>query len=190
MAITIHLRLYEELNDFLPPDRRKRRFELRLNGRATVRSLLAYLGVPEDQVELILVNADSVGFSHRLNENDSVALYPVFESFDVTTRIRTRKKPLRRTRFLASAGLCDLARHLRLLGFDILVSRLRLPDKIVHAAEKERRILLTKDPALVKHPDVSRAYCVRMMKPKRQVKEVLARFDLEDSVRNLGDVKL
>jgi uncharacterized protein len=184
MAINIHLRLYEELNDFLPPDRRKRRFDVRLDGRVIVRWMLEYLGVPEDHVELILVNGHSVGFSHKLKENDFVGICPVFESFDVAALIRTRRKPLRQTRFMASAGLCDLARHLRLLGFDTLVSRLRSQDKIVCAAEKGKRILLTRDTALVKHPAISRAYFVRAAKPKQQVEEVLTRFDLYNSIHS------
>jgi len=75
MALHIHLRFYEELNEFLPPERKKRRFALEVNERATVGELLASLGVPDDQAELVLVNGDSVDFSHRFKDGDFVSVY-------------------------------------------------------------------------------------------------------------------
>ena len=176
--MNIHLRLYEELNDFLHRDKKKRRFDFQFKGVPTVRRMLACLGVPARQVELVLVNGDSAGFSHRLNDNDCVSLYPVFESFDVTTVIRARRKPLRRIRFIAGSGLSGLARRLRLLGFDTVDLRIRSPEKIVRVAQRGERILLTKDPALMKFPILTRIYLVRETTPARQLEVVLSRFHL------------
>jgi hypothetical protein len=178
MKSEIHLRLYEELNDFLPPDKRKRRFSHRLKTGADVAALLAELRVPRDQVELVLVNGDSTDFSHLLKSGDFVSIYPVFESFDVSSLIRVRQKPLRLIRFVVGPRLVRLARYLRLLGFDTLDGSDWFLDKIVRTTRKERRILLTRDPALMAHPELMRRYLIRETAPKRQLIEVLRRFDL------------
>jgi hypothetical protein len=96
----------------------------------------------------------------------------------VTTVIRARRTPLRRIRFIAGSGLSGLARRLRLLGFDTVDLRIRSPEKIVRVAQRGKRILLTKDPALMKFPILTRIYLVREMMPARQLEEVLSRFHL------------
>ena len=174
----IHLRLYEELNEFLPMDLRKRRFAYRVNGNTTVKGLLAKVKVPQDQVELVLVNGDSVGFSHRLRADDSVSVYPVFESFDVTQLLRARKKPLRKIRFLLGSGLLRLGQYLRRLGFDVLDAGAWTHEETVQVAEKDRRILLTRDPELMKSPELSRVCFIRAARPKDQLRDVLSRLDL------------
>jgi hypothetical protein len=186
MRSEIQVRLYEELNDLLPPDKRKRRFTSRLHGSPTVRKLLACLGVPEAQVELILIDGISVGFSHRLKTGDFVSVYPVFESLDVTGLVRARKRPLRRTRFMAGPGLIRLVRYLRSLGFDTRAFPSGRRKEVVGMAEQERRILLTKDPSLLESPELSRGYLVRAAKPKDQLLDVLSRFDLYNSAQCSG----
>jgi hypothetical protein len=178
MNAEIHLRLYEELNDFLPADKRKRRFTCRLNPGADVAELLAGFGVPRDQVELVLVNGNSTDFSCRLKSGDSVAIFPVFESLDVSALVRVRQKPLRIMRFLAGPRLIRLTRYLRLLGFDTLDGSTWPREKIIRITTRERRILLTRDPALMEYPALTRRYLVRETAPKRQLIEVLRRFDL------------
>jgi sulfur carrier protein ThiS len=182
MISQVHLRLYEELNDFLPPDRRKRRFACELNGIAKVEELLMSLEVPGDQVEIVLVNGESVDFSHTLKDGDFVSVYPVFETLDVKSLVRVRTGPLRRIRFMAGPDLRGLAHYLRLLEFDVLDSGAWTQEKIFRVAEEERRILLAVNPGLVQSPALTRAYFVRESRPRKQLIEVLKRFDLYDSV--------
>jgi hypothetical protein len=181
MAAEIHVRVYEELNDFLPPDKLKRRFAWSLHGAITVKKLLEELGLPRVQVDLVLVNGRSVGLSRTLKPDDFVSIYPVFESLDLGTLVRLRKLPLRRTRFLAGPGLLWLARYLRRAGFDTLDFRHGPLEKVVCMAERERRIVLTRNSALMNVPGLSRIYLVRERNPRRQLMEVLSRFDLFNS---------
>jgi uncharacterized protein len=167
----IRLRFYEELNDYLPPERRKREFKFSLEMSASVGQVLENLGVPETEVELALVNGASVGLSRNLKPGDRVSLYPVFESFDVKPVLRIRNKPLRQTRFLVEPQMRRLAFYLRMLGFDAPV------DSRTRNAEEDRRIVLTADSELLKS-GLPRVYVVRERKPGRQLKEVLSRFDL------------
>jgi len=183
----VNLRLYEELNDFLPSDKRKRRFAHRLEPSQSVREILKDLGVPCAEVEMVLVNGESVDFSHRLEDGDFVSIYPVFESFNVKPLMRVRAAPLRNTRFLVSRGLRRLARRLRSLGFDTLDCSAWPWKTIVRVTEEERRILLTRK-ILKGHKEIARAYLVRHSRPGEQLVEVLSRFDLLVSV-DLSDRK-
>src|SRR6056297_2874465 len=88
-------RFYEELNDFLPPERRKIGFTYEFSRQASVKDMIEALGVPHPEVELILANGESVDFSYRVQDHDRIAVYPVFESFDVSHEIKVRPKPLR-----------------------------------------------------------------------------------------------
>jgi hypothetical protein len=56
--IRVRLRFYEELNDFLPPGRRKKEFGRILPETTTVKDLIEGCGVPHTEVDLILVNGD------------------------------------------------------------------------------------------------------------------------------------
>ena len=77
-------RFYEELNDFLAPERRKQEFSAPCARAATVKHMIEALGVPHTEVELILVNGESAGFERLLAEGDRVSVYPKFEALDVT----------------------------------------------------------------------------------------------------------
>lgn len=178
MRFRIHLRLYEELNDFLNAGRRKRRFEFEFQENAGVGEVLSSLGVPVDQVELVLVNGDSVDFSHPLKDGDFVSVYPVFESLDVKQLVRVRSEPLRRIRFLTDRGLSSLARRLQALGFDVMEADLLPCEEIVRVAESERRILLTPGPLAAEFQDMTRVFQVRSSELQDQLKEVLSRLDL------------
>jgi sulfur carrier protein ThiS len=178
MTAQVHLRLYEELNDFLPPGRRKRRFTCRLRSHTTVEKLLADLGVPADRVELVMVNGDSVDFSCPLKDGDFVSVYPVFESFDVKSLVRVRAGTLRRIRFLVTPDVARLGRCLRILGYDVLDAGNRPPEETIRVSEEEKRILLTGDPSLAQSKDLSRVYLIRELRPREQLYEILSRFDL------------
>jgi len=103
--VTATFRFYQELNDFLPPARRQREFDVPCAQAATAKHMIEALGVPHTEVELILVNGESVGFERRLRDQDRVAVYPKFEALDVTPLLRVREQPLRTPRFVADAHL-------------------------------------------------------------------------------------
>lgn len=68
MTSLITFRFYEELNDFLPHQRRQREFSVACAPTATTKHMIEALGVPHTEVELILVNGESVGFDRLLRE--------------------------------------------------------------------------------------------------------------------------
>jgi uncharacterized protein with PIN domain len=174
----VEVRCYEELNDFLPPELRKRCFSWPLHRGQTVKSLVESLGIPHTEVDLALVNGLSVSFRHRLAEGDRLAVYPVFETLDVSDFTRVRPRPLRAVRFVLDVHLGRLARLLRLAGFDSLYDNHWDDRTLSRLSRREGRILLTRDRGLLMRSEVSHGYCVRSPHPPEQLAEVLARFDL------------
>lgn len=181
--VTATFRFYEELNDFLSPARRRRDFSLPCAWTATVKHVIEALGVPHTEVELILVNGESVGFEHRLQEGDRVAVYPKFEAFAVTPLLRVRPQPLRTPRFIADAHLGALARLLRIAGFDTLHDNGYQDRRLVEIAVREQRIVLTRDRELLKRRDITHGCYVHALQPAQQLREIVERLDLARSAR-------
>lgn len=182
-AHAAEFRFYEELNDFLKPEQRKRTLTYRFNGHPGIKDAIEAQGVPHTEVDLIVVNGESAGFDYQLRPGDRVAVYPVFEGLDISPIVKLREKPLRQTAFVVDVNLGRLARHLRLLGFDTLFSNAYADPEIVAIAAAQKRIVLTRDRRLLHAKAVTHGYWVRSVLVAEQVAEVLRRFDLADQVR-------
>lgn len=180
---TSRFRFYAELNDFLAPARRHREFATSSPETASVKHVIEALGVPHTEVELVLVNGESVGFDRQLTEGDRVAVYPVFEAFDVSSLLRVRSAPLRHTRFVADAHMGGLARLLRMTGFDTLYDNAYEDSQIERLAAQDHRIVLTRDRDLLKRRSITHGCYIHARKPSKQVEEVFARLDLTHSAR-------
>lgn len=181
---TVTFRFYEELNDFLPPPRRKKTFPVRFRPRNSVKDMIESLGVPHTEIDLILVNERSVDFTYIVRPEDRISVYPMFESFDISSLNRLRPAPLRQPRFVLDTHLGKLAKYMRLLGFDTIYGNKYNDNELAEIATVgERRILLTRDHGLLKRKQISHGYFVRSTDPGLQVAEILARFDLTESVK-------
>jgi len=180
---TARFRFYEELNDFLAPALRKRDIEYRCARAATVKNAIEALGVPHTEVEVVLVNGESVDFSYLMREDDRVSVYPKFESFDVTPLLRVRERPLRELRFVADAHLGGLARLLRMLGFDTLYSNTISDPQIRDLAATQARVVLTRDRELLKRREITHGCYVHSLKPQHQLREIVQRLQLETQAR-------
>jgi len=173
-----HFRFYAELNDFLPPERRYIEFPYRFLDSSTVKDRIESFGVPHTEVDLILVNGEPVDFARRIEDGDRVSVYPVFESFDIAPVSRLRPEPLREPAFVLDTHLGRLAAYLRMLGFDVLYRNSSADEELAEISAGQRRILLTRDLGLLKRGAVTRGYFVRETDARRQLAEVVRRFDL------------
>ncbi len=174
----IEIRFYAELNDFLSQERRQRAFRYAFEGTPSVKDTIEAIGVPHTEVDVILVEGKSVGFDQLLQGGERVAVYPVFERYDVSPVTRLRPAPLRVTRFVADVHLGSLARYLRLLGFDTIWERDLADETIVQIARDEQRIILTRDKGILKNGRVTHGYWLRNTDPPRQLDEVIRAIDL------------
>ncbi len=185
------LRFYAELNDLLPAGRKRQAgkrgqaYPYAFRGRPSIVDAIEAQGVPHTEVDLILANGASVGLRYHLRDGDRIAVYPVFESLDISSLVRLRAEPLRRTAFVLDGHLGKLARLLRTLGLDVHYQRDIEDAEIIRAAVAEQRIILTRDRGILKQRAVTHGYCVRSTAPIQQAREVVRRFDLYDQVKPL-----
>lgn len=87
-------RFYEELNDHLPLHWWKRSFAVEFEPGATLGEVITALGVPLAEIDLLLVDGESSGFEMPLSDGARVAVYPIFERFDITRVTRLPGRPL------------------------------------------------------------------------------------------------
>lgn len=176
-------RFYEELNDFLPMSRRKCDISLNCAENATTKHMIEALGVPHTEVELVLLNGESVGLDVLLREGDRVAVYPKFERFDVSSLLRIRENTQRTLRFVADAHLGGLARLLRMAGFDTLYDNHIDDAEVAAHSERDGRIVLTRDRDLLKRRAVTHGCYIRNIKAEKQLVELVDRLDMAASSR-------
>ena len=172
----VTVRVYGSLNDFLPPQRRQIAWLCVVDGRQSVKDLIESLGVPHPEIDLILVNGTSVPFDYAVQSADRIAVFPRFTNLDIGTLTRVRPRPLDTVRFVADVHLGKLARRLRLVGLDTAYRADANDAELAELADREGRILLTRDQGLLKRRLVAHGYYVRETLPHRQLVEVLRRF--------------
>lgn len=178
-----NIRFYEELNDFLPITKRKQNIHFYFSLNPTIKDIIESFGIPHAEVDLIIVNNQSVNFDYRLQHNDRVAVYPVFESLNISPIIHCRPKPLRQTKFILDVHLGKLARYLRLLGFDCYYERQLADETIIDIAAKKKRIILTRDIGILKNKKVTHGYYIRNTDPHLQIREIIKRLDLMSNLK-------
>ncbi|MBS4034608.1 MAG: Mut7-C ubiquitin/RNAse domain-containing protein [Ignavibacterium sp.] len=179
----VSIRFYEELNDFLNQDKRKKPFIHKFIDRTSVKDLIESFGVPHTEVDMIIVNGKSVSFDYLINDKDDISVYPVFESFDVSEVQHLRPEPLRNPKFVCDVHLGKLAKNLRMFGIDTLYFNFISDVEIVNISLNERRTILTRDSELLKIKAVTHGYYIRNTDPLKQAGEVLKRFHLEKTLK-------
>lgn len=176
-------RFYAELNDFLPPEDRMKPVRRHFHVDGSVKDLIESSGVPHTEVDLVLINGKPAAFSQIIHDGDYVSVYPVFESFDISTVSQVRPAPLRDLRFVLDVHLGRLAAYLRMAGFDTLYRNHATDPELADMTVRERRVLLTRDRYLLMRAEVDRGYWVRSTNSREQLLEVVKRFDLFGSMR-------
>ena len=182
---TADFRFYQELNDFIPVKLRKKSFPYAFTGNPSIKDTVEAIGVPHTEIDLLIVDGESVNFAYKMQGGERVAVYPVFEAFDISPVVHLRPKPLRDIKFIVDVNLGRLAGYLRLLGFDSYFQRDLDDHEIVNRSLLEHRIILTRDLGILKHGKVTHGYWVRSTKPRTQVTEVVSSLQLENSFKPL-----
>lgn len=175
-------RFYEELNDFLAPALRRRSFVHAFDDTPAVKDRIESLGVPHTEVDLILVDGEPAPFTRRLHGGERIAVYPMFECFDVSGLSALRPHPLREPRFVLDVHLGRLAGYLRLLGFDCLYRNDYTDEELLAISHRDGRTVLSRDTGLLKRAELTHGAFVHATEPRRQLREVLDRFQLDAQV--------
>jgi uncharacterized protein len=174
----VDVRVYAELNEFVAPELRGTVMHRPFRPHQTVKDVIEAAGVPHTEVDLVLVNGEPVGFSHRPTVGDRITVYPVFETLDIGPINRLRPRPLRDVRFVVDVHLGRLARLLRLLGFDARWANDLDDETLATVGESEHRVVLTRDRGLLKRRQVTHGLFVHSESPVEQAVEVVQRLDL------------
>lgn len=178
MAVDLFIRAYAELNDFLPPGRRGRTFRYPFQSRRSVKDLLESVGLPHPEIGMILVDGEPVGFDHIVRPGERIGVFPPFRTLEVPDAKMVLPELEGRPRFVLDTHLGQLAHYLRMLGFDSRYANDATDRELAAHSDQEGRVLLTRDRELLKRRRVQHGHYVRSTSPRRQLVDVVRRFEL------------
>lgn len=177
-------RFYGHLRIFLSREKRKRPFLKYFAGkRIKIKDALRALGVPDTEVDCIVVNGKPAGLSLRLEGGEDVRVYPYAEKSGLAAAVRLKANPPAHPKFVVDAHLGKLAGWLRLFGFDSVYQNNFRSRDILNAAKSEKRIVLTRNAGILRNKRVKRGHFVRAGHPEKQIKEVFREYNLYGRIR-------
>ncbi len=157
--------------------------QYRFNEHPGIKDAIEAMGVPHTEVDAIIAKGCSVGFNYQLQHRDAVEVYPPHVPVPVDDLLHLSPQAPEPATFILDVHLGKLARRLRLLGFDSLYQNDFGDAEIMQVAQDQGRIILTRDRGILKHRQVRHGYLVRSDQVALQVREVLERFRLSDSIQ-------
>jgi uncharacterized protein with PIN domain len=176
----VRLRFHGDLNVFLGSKAVDAVIERPLVEKTSIKDIIESCGVPHPEVDLILVDEQTVGFDHTLANDTKVEVFAVENR--ATNRTEKRLQAIGITRFVADGHLGGLTRNLRLLGFDVAYDQNADDRQLLEVMARENRALLTRDRRLLMHAIVRHGYCPRSQNADEQTIEVIRRFDLSELI--------
>jgi hypothetical protein len=177
-----YFHFHSELTYFLPRKQKNAVIEHCFDWRASIKDMIESLGVPHAEVELMVVNGVSVDFSYIVQPGDQIEVYSRWDAVAIMPRLALRPPRPDPARFVLDVHLGRLAAYLRMGGFDTLYRNDYDDEELAQISNSEERILLTRDIGLLKRSMVIQGYFIRETNPRRQLAEVMGRFDLFQSV--------
>ena len=159
------------LNDFLPRDHREQIFAVGFRGRQSIKHLAESLGVPHPEIGAVQVNGQERTLNTITQDADRVEVHPIPDGCPVAPR------------FVLDNHLGRLTAYLRMLGFDCRYQNNYEDEELAETAQREERILLSRDRRLLMRKAVTYGYCLRSLDSLEQLREVIRRFQLTKRIR-------
>lgn len=177
MTGQVTLRCYGELTELAAADR-DGIVRAPLGTARPLDVVVQSVGIPCTEVDLAVVDGQSVGWEHPVASGDRVALYPPFGWLPagVVSRVRPAP-PAPPVELVADVALAELAELLHRLGLHVDHDPDATAEHLVDRAAAEDRVLLTGDRQLLMDPRVRHGVLVRTGDPDRQLVDVLHRLD-------------
>jgi uncharacterized protein len=176
----VRLRCHDDLSVFLRSKAGDAIIERRLAEKTSIKDVIESCGIPHPEVDLILVDEQTVGFDHTLAKDAKVEVFPVGNRG--TDRTDKHLQAVGIIRFVADGHLGSLTRNLRLLGFDVSYCQNADDRELLEVMVRENRALLTRDRRLLMHAIVQHGYWPRSQNADEQTIEVVRRFDLSELI--------
>ncbi len=178
MATHVQIQFFAELNDFVAVDKRRQAFDFAFIKARSIKDLIESIGIPHTEVDVILVNGQSVDFNYLVTGGERIEVYPYTNSIDPSAVIHNLQPLPSPQRFVLEVQLVSLAGYLRMLGFDTLYRNDFDDPTLARISQLEQRILVTSDRRLLMRKQVSLGYLMRARKPRQQIKELMQRYRL------------
>lgn len=161
-----------ELKDLLKMEQSEGVIVCEFRGRQSVKHLIESLQVPHTEVGRIRIGNEVVDFNYIVKDNDFVSVEPVLDDSSIPIR-----------KFVNDNHLGKLSTYMRILGFDVLYRNDFQDEELAEIASQDKRVLLTRDRALLMRRVVINGFLIRSREPRDQLEEVLKRFDLFEHIR-------
>ncbi|MFW6279127.1 MAG: Mut7-C RNAse domain-containing protein [Bacillota bacterium] len=174
----IYFRFYAHLNKFFSSPKDGQLQVHHFKGRQSIKDRIETMGVPHTEVSLILCNGQPVNFSQIVEDGDRFSIYPRPFLLPLPEKIRLRPPYPGKPRFVLDTHLGKLARYLRRYNFDTVYRNDFDDREIVDLAQKEKRIILTRDHGLLMRKRVVYGFFIHDDDPQQQLASVFAHFDL------------
>jgi uncharacterized protein len=176
--------IYDDLNFFLSHQQKNKPITHSWDWKASIKDMIESLGVPHPEIDLIVVNDNSVDFEYIMQDGDDVHVYPIpyFQTHPLDSKTRIIPEYEGRPRFILDTHLGRLASYLRMMGFDTLYRNDYPDDELAEVSNAEQRILLTRDVGLLKRSLVVHGYYVRNTNPRKRLHEITHRYHLADKI--------
>ena len=174
---------YNELNDFLPVEKQNREFVYTFLGKPSVKDTIQAIGVPHTEIDIILMNRESVDFDCLLYGDENIQVFPKYNNLNIQEMNHLQPNYPKEKNFIVDVNLGKLAPKLRLLGFDTLYRNDFEDHEIVAISNRENRIILTRDTGILKYNAVQWGYWVRAINVRKQISEVVEKFNLKNTIQ-------
>jgi uncharacterized protein len=176
----VRLRFHGDLNVFIGSKGGGSVIERPLAEKTSIKDVIESCGVPHPEVDLILVDEQTVDFDYGLANDAKIEVFPVGNRDTIHTEKRLQATGI--SRFVADGHLGSLTRNLRLLGFDVAYNQSADDRQLLGLMTCENRALLTRDRRLLMHSIVHHGYYPRSQEADEQTIEVVCRFALSELI--------
>ncbi|MDW7771852.1 MAG: Mut7-C RNAse domain-containing protein [Desulfobulbaceae bacterium] len=151
--------------------------------RASIKDVVESFGVPHTEIGTIECRGEEVDFSYPVEDDRVFKIFPIRAPWDPARKSLLRPVPLAEIKFIVDVNVGRLARYLRMAGFDVLYHYRWSDVQIIAMISRERRIVITRDLALLKRRQVEFGRYVRSEKPAEQLHEIIGFFGLRDKLQ-------
>jgi len=170
--------LSPDLQDLLRHGPNSEPIEYPLKRRASLKDIVESLGIPHTEIGAIQADGREADFGFIPEPGQTIQVSAAAVPFDVTRPSLLRPEPLPAVRFVVDVNVGRLAALLRLTGFDAAYENKLEDGQIAALAHREKRIVLSKDRALLKRSKIVFGRLVRAVRPDDQLRETLHFFGL------------
>jgi uncharacterized protein with PIN domain len=157
-----------------------------LDRRASIKDIIEALGVPHTEVCRLEREGEELSFHFIPSGGEEILVVPFADSGDWRTVSALRPHPYEELQFLVDLTALKLARNLRMLGLDTSTALHGNLREIADMANREKRIVITRNRELLKIGDLCFGQLLRTDDHRKQLREVDVRYGISEVAKPLS----